>query len=101
MYTNGFVIIASDAGVIDTPFSASINGTIQNVVAGYVSASGTGDIIWRNAYGDLNWLPGAVAGMLYVIGATEIVSAGTVNGIARVSTATGITWFAINAQSKF
>ena len=99
MYTNGFVPVASDAVVVDQVFSGSIAGKTQNVVAAYITVGVGGDIVWKNQYGDLNWMPGTLAGLTYVIGAVEIVSSGTVNGTSRTTTATTMTWYAINAQS--
>lgn len=103
MYTNGFVPVASDAVTIGTLFSGSIAGKTQNVVASYITvgSTGAGDIVWKNQYGDLNWLPGVVAGQTYVLGAVEIVSSGIVNGVSRTTTASALVWWAINSQSNF
>lgn len=96
MYTTGFVPSSSDAVTIGTPFRASVGGISTLMTSCYLTVGGAGDIVWRNAYGDLNWLPGAVAGQTYIIGAAAIVATGTVNGVSRTTTATNMTWYATN-----
>jgi hypothetical protein len=98
MYTQGFVPSSSDAITIGTPFSASVAGVTTFLTSTYiyVGTGGGGNIVWRNVYGDLNWLPGVVAGQTYIIGATEIVASGTVNGTARTTTASALTFLASN-----
>lgn len=101
MYTQGFVPSSSDAITIGKTISASVAGTTVPLTTTYiyVGTGGGGDIVWQNSYGDLNWLPGVVAGQTYIMGATKIVASGTVNGTSRTTTASNLTFLASNSIS--
>lgn len=94
MITWGFVASYSDAVTLDTPFTTTVNGDLLTVNASYIAVTGSGDIVWLNGLGIPQWLPGALAGQMYPIGASQIVLAATVNGIPRSTTATGLVWLA-------
>lgn len=101
MYTQGFVPSMSDAVTVGTLFSSIISGVRTNVISSYITVGtgGGGDIVWRNYIGDLQWLPGLVAGQTYVIGATAILASGTVNGVSRTTTASNLTFLSSNTLS--
>ncbi len=93
MITLGFVPKYSDAVTVDTAFTS--NGL--TLLAAYVSVSGSsGDIVWENSNGEAQWCPGTLTGQSYLMGATRILSTGTVNGTLRTTTATGLVWWAVN-----
>lgn len=93
MITWGFVASYSDAVTVGTPFA--ING-VSSITASYILVGTAGDIVWQNAQGNAQWLPGAQAGSFYPIGAAQILATGTVNGTPRTTTASGMVWFASN-----
>jgi hypothetical protein len=90
MYTQGFTPACSDVVTIGTPFTSTLGGTLMPIQAYYITilAGGGGDIVWQNYLGDLCWLPGAVEGQTYIMGARAIVASGMVNGVSRTTTAT-------------
>ena len=93
MITLGFVPSYSDEVTVDSDFT--INGL--TLIAAYIYVSGnSGDIVWENAKGDAQWLPAVLTGQSYLIGARKILSTGTVNGVMRATTATGMVWMAVN-----
>jgi hypothetical protein len=94
MITWGFVVSYSDAVTIGLPFSTTVNGNALAMTSTYIGLSGSGDVVWINALGLPQWLPGAVAGQFYPIGALAIVSSAVVNGTLRTTTATGMSWYA-------
>lgn len=94
MITWGFVASYSDAVTLNTPFTTTVNGDLLTLNSQYIGVNGSGDIVWLNGLGLPQWLPGALAGQIYPIGASQIVSAATVNGVPRSTTATGMLWFA-------
>jgi len=97
MITYGFVPSYSDAVTVGAPFI--INGL--TCVAAYIYVSGnSGDIVWENAQGNAQWLPGALTGQTYIIGAQKILASATVNGSSRTTTATGLVWMAIGALNN-
>jgi hypothetical protein len=82
MITNGFCFGWSDEATNDVlfPYASS-----------YLSVNGSsGDIVYENTAGIAQWFPGAQQGFMYPIGAKRILSSGTVNGVPRTTTATGI-----------
>jgi hypothetical protein len=93
MITWGFVPSYSDAAVNNVAFTQ--NG--RTFIAAYIFVGGaSGDIVWENNQGEAQWFPGSLLGQSYILGAQRILSSGTVNSIPRLTTATGIIWFAIN-----
>lgn len=86
MITNGFAFGYSDEAVVDTlfPFASSYIALQSSGVSG--------DIVYENTAGQAQWFPGAIAGMVYPIGAKRILSSGTVNGTLRTTTATGFVY---------
>lgn len=84
METKGFVPSLSDAVTLDQFFP---------YVAYYILVSGVaGDIVWQNDQGQLNYISNAPIGY-NIVGATKILSSGTVNGTPRTTTASGLTYF--------
>jgi len=95
MITLGFVPSYSDAVTIDSPFTN--NGL--TLLAAYIYVTGSsGDIVWENNLGEAQWLPAAQSGQTYLLGASRILSSGTVNGTPRATTATGLVWLAVNQK---
>lgn len=92
MITWGFVVSYSDVATNDDYFVT--NGL--TLTASYIYCQVAGDIVWENANGDAQFIEGALAGMLYPVGAARILSSGTVNGNSRTTTATDIVWLASN-----
>lgn len=93
MITLGFVPSYSDAVTVDSDFTS--NGL--TLLAAYIYVSGnSGDIVWENAQGEAQWLPGVLTGQSYLLGARKILATGTVNGVSRATTATGMVWMAVN-----
>lgn len=97
MITWGFVVSYSDAVTIGKPFTMTVNGVLTTFTATYIgieTSGTTGDIVWLNALGIPQWLPNCQAGQFYPIGASQIITSGTVNGVTRTTTATGLIWMA-------
>lgn len=78
----GIYIAKSRRVVIDTPFGE---------IASWIKAGTAGDIVWRNQSGELN-IYTLEAGEPCNCSATEIVSAGTVEGTPETTTATNLLW---------
>jgi hypothetical protein len=96
MITWGFPPSYSDVVVNDQYFTISNTDTTQ-VLGTYISVTGiSGDIVWENVQGEPQWFPGALQGQTYILGARRILSAATVRGVARSTTATGLVWCAVN-----
>lgn len=64
----------------------------------YISGN-TGDIVYKNTNGLLQWFPAAQQYQSYDIAATQIVATGTVNGTPRSTSATGIVYCSSNIYS--
>jgi hypothetical protein len=71
---------------VDVPFGNDDQG--NPFVSTYIIVGGTGDIVWRNALGELQFLQNVSSGTTLGIAAIEIVSSGTVYGVPRTTTAT-------------
>ena len=91
MITFGFVPSYGDVVTVGQSFT--INGL--TFASAYISVGGAGDIVWQNAQGQAQWFPGAQVGQVYILGATKILSSATVNGVTRTTTATSMSWLAI------
>lgn len=94
MITWGFVASYSDAVTIGKPFTTTVNSHLLTLIASYIIPGTAGDIVWLNALGIPQWLPGAQGGLAYPIGASQIVASGIVNGVSRVTTATNLIYMA-------
>ncbi len=95
MITWGFVASYSDLVTIGQPFTTTVNGNTLTLTAQYIVVTGTaGDIVWLNALGLPQYLPGAQSGQAYPIGASKIVASATVNGVVRTTAATNMCWLA-------
>lgn len=70
---------------VDTPFGTDDNG--NPFVSTYLIVGSTGDIIWKNVRGELQFLQNVSSGTTLGVAATEIVSAATVYGVPRTTTA--------------
>jgi|GEM_PF-2031339 hypothetical protein len=96
MITWGFPPSYSDVVVNDQYFTIT-DTNLTKLTAAYISVTGlSGDIVWENNKGEPQWYPGALQGQNYILGATRILSAATVRGTARSTTATGLVWTAVN-----
>jgi len=102
--TSGFTTPLSDAVVVDTFFDQIQTGgsgsvsSIQtnpneNVVSTYLFVSVAGDLVYENQQGDPQFVSGAPEG-LFALSATRVLSAATVRGTPRTTTATVSNWFA-------
>jgi hypothetical protein len=59
----------------------------------YIYVSGnTGDIVYLNSAGLPQYFPNAQGNNIYPIGATQIVTSATINGVLRTTTATGLVY---------
>jgi hypothetical protein len=94
MITWGFVAGYGDAITVGKPFTQTINGVLTTFTATYITVANAGDVVWLNQLGIPQWLPGAQAGFSYPIGASQIVSSATVNGVSRTTTASGFSYLA-------
>jgi hypothetical protein len=94
MITWGFVASYGDAITVGQPFTQTVQGALVTFTASYITCSTGGDIVWLNALGIPQWLPGALAGQYYPIGASQIVASATVNGVSRSTTASGFSYLA-------
>jgi hypothetical protein len=83
--TNGMTGDLSGIITFDTPFYTIPNSTTR-IFSTYITFSVTGNIVWRNRFGDLQYLSGISSGSTVAIAATEILSAGVVSGTPRTST---------------
>lgn len=93
MYTKGFVPNYSDAITIGVPFRATIKGVLSKISSSYITVGTGGDIVYMNATGDLCFAAMLQSNTTYVIGAVEILASGTVNGTARTTSASNMTWW--------
>lgn len=98
MITLGFPPSYGDVVVNDQPFTISDTDTTPLVSAYIVVTGASGDIVWENNKGEPQWTPGLLQGQTYIIGAARILSAATVRGTPRSTTATGLVWLAINKR---
>lgn len=98
MITWGFVASYSDLAVNDVPFPNGANGLPMPSSYLYVSGAG-GNIVWKNVYGDAQYIPNALTGQYFPVGAVEILASGVVNGVARTTSATGIVYMSSNSVS--
>jgi hypothetical protein len=95
MITWGFVATFSDLITVDKPITTTVNGKVISLTATFIIVTGNaGDIVWINALGIPQYLPGAQANQSYTIGASKIVSSAVVNGTMRTTAATGLVYFA-------
>jgi hypothetical protein len=94
MITWGFVVSYSDAITIGSPFTTTVQGKLTTFNATYIVVGNAGDVVWINALGEPQWLPGCIAGNAYPIGAYQIVASATVNGTPRTTTASAMVWMA-------
>lgn len=93
MITWGFVAAYSDIVTLDEPITTTVNGNILIPQVMFINVTTTaGDIVWINGLGIPQFLPGAVVGFSYPIGATKIVTSAVVNGVTRTTTAAGFAW---------
>jgi len=65
---------------------------LQYLQSTYILVSSAGDIVYENALGEAQYIPGAGEG-LYPIAATRILSSGVVNGSNRTTTGVVSAWF--------
>lgn len=93
MHTKGFVPNFSDTATNGVPFNATVN-SVPNTpcISWYLSVVGAGGVVYQNYLGDLQYFV-ALANTTYIVGATQILASGNVNGTARTTSATGIAWY--------
>lgn len=84
MISWGFAFGYSDLVTIGVNFPKP---SIYIYVAGLL-----GDIVYLNSNGIPQWFPGALAGGIYPIAATQIVASAVVNGTTRTTTATNLVY---------
>ena len=95
MITWGFVVSYSDVVTVGQPFTNNASGLpLTATYIGINMGGSSGDIVWLNALGIPQWLPGCQAGQFYPIGASQIVASAIVNGVSRTTTATEMIWMA-------
>ena len=82
MLTLGFAYSYSDVATVGTAFQFAST---------YIYVQGEGDIVYQAPDGSAQWLQGASVGY-HPIGTSLILSSGTVNGVSRTTTATGISY---------
>lgn len=92
MQTWGRVAAYSDVAVNDAAFE--IDG--ETFVSQYLFVATGGNIVYRNAQGNAQYIAAVPNNTLLPIGAQMILASGTVNGTNRTTTASGITWMASN-----
>lgn len=86
MITLGFAAGYCDVVTIDTALP---------LTSMYLYVNGTaGDIVFENSAGQAQYFPNAQAGILLPLAASRVVSAATVNGTPRTTTATDIVYMA-------
>lgn len=88
MISFGFAFGYSDYATVDVNFP-------KPSVYIYVSGA-SGNIVYENSAGEAQWLPGALEGGIYPIAARRILSTGTVNGVSRTTSATGLVYGSTN-----
>ncbi len=84
MITLGFAGGYSDLATLDVAF--------PHPSAYLFVSTASGNIVFQNTRGENQYFPGAQAGGLYPLGATMVLTNGTVNGTLRTTTATGIVY---------
>lgn len=90
MLTLGFTYSYSDLVTNDVAFA---------FLSTYIYVAGAGDIVYQAPDGSAQWLKGAGTGY-HPISASMILSAGTVNGTPRVTTATGLVYCCAPAYTQ-
>lgn len=94
--TWGFPPSYSDVVINNAYFTISDTDTTK-LLAAYIAVTGaSGDIVWENNKGEPQWSPGVLLGERILMAAQRILSGATVRGTPRLTTATGLVWFAIN-----
>ena len=88
--SNGVSAGYADVVIPDTPFGVGSSGL--PIMSTYISVGSSGDIVFRNTVGDLQFLSNVSSGTLIPIASTEIVSSGNVRGIFRTTTASLMGW---------
>jgi|HubBroStandDraft_6_1064221.scaffolds.fasta_scaffold11517_6 hypothetical protein len=94
MITWGFVASYGDAITIGKPFTQTVQGHLVTFISSYILVGSSGDLVWLNALGIPQWLPGTLAGQAYPIGASQIVASAIVNGVSRTTTASSLSYLA-------
>jgi hypothetical protein len=84
MITLGFSYDYSDLVTLDQPFPFPST---------YILVGITGDIVFENRYGELQWVANAQPGY-HPIAAKKIVTSGDVNDVPRSTTASGLIYCA-------
>lgn len=90
--SNGVTAGYADLVIPDTPFGFDDSG--NPLMSTYISVGSSGNIVFRNTRGELQYLPSVSSGTLIPIAATEIVASGNVRGTPRTTTASGMGWLA-------
>jgi len=75
----------SNAVANDIPFGFDALG--KPFISTYIIVGTTGNIVWKNSVGELQYVQNVSSGTTLGIAATEIVSAGNVYGVLRTTTA--------------
>ncbi len=88
MMTLGFVPAYGDVATEGVSFIS--DGIL--CVSYYINIGGAGNLVWLNQYGNPQYSENLNAGQEYVIAATQILASATVNGTARTTTATNVSW---------
>lgn len=99
----GFTASLSDVVTVDQYFQDIQTGGLttenfpqtnsnQYLQSTYILVSTAGDIVYENALGEAQYIPGAGEG-LYPIAAIRILSSGVVNGSNRSTTGVVSAWF--------
>ncbi len=95
MQTWGRVAAYSDVAVNNQAFQISELGD-QIYISQYLFVVGGGNIVYKNAQGNAQYIAAVPNNTLLPIGAQMILADGVVNGISRTTSATNITWMASN-----
>lgn len=95
MKTWGRVAAYSDVAVNDQAFQISELGDTV-FVSQYLFVAVGGNIVYKNAQGDEQYIAAVPNNTMLPIGAQMILASGTVNGVNRTTTASNITWLASN-----
>lgn len=90
--SNGVTTGYADIVIPGTPFGTDSQG--NPLMSTYISVGSSGDIVFRNVLGELQFLSSVSSGTLIPIAATEIVASGTVRGTPRTTTASLMGWLA-------
>lgn len=92
MITWGFVPAYSGIVTIGSPFE--LNNILY--LGAYLAVGNGGNIVWLNQYGQAQYFPNALSGQVYLLGATQIVSSVVIGGNTYTTTASNMSWFAVN-----